>query len=364
MKQKVKNLIKHIRDTRIRNGRIKYWRIVFTQRNRNIASPQTLLTEPERKEINDFYGNYGLSPLSIFHQFYKHCTGIFDVRFIPDDLYYTYIDPFFNDWILARHLDNKTYYHLLFPDVKQPDLLAYRQNGYWLDKTHNLINEDTVIHLIQKDDICFLKQATDSEGGKGVYVLNAQNSKKEISDIFKEIKGDIVIQAALIQSKTLSILNPSSVNTLRLLTLLRKDNSVKLCSTSLRMGINGAKVDNASSGGITVGVNNDGTLKPIAYAASGIKYNCHPTSNINFSKITIPNYSKIVDLVKDQAKKNPHFRLISWDIALNENDEPVLIEANLKYGELEFHQLNNGPIFGEETDYILKEVFGEKDNLQ
>lgn len=53
----------------------------------------------------------------------------------------------------------------------------------------------------------------------------------------------------------------------------------------------------------------------------------------------------------------PLFRLISWDIAIDENDSPVLIEANLFVGELEFHQLNNGPIFGEETEDILKEVF-------
>ena len=35
---------------------------------------------------------------------------------------------------------------------------------------------------------------------------------------------------------------------------------------------------------------------------------------------------------------------------------PTLIEANLCNGELDFHQLNNGPLFGEDTERILKEV--------
>lgn len=40
-------------------------------------------------------------------------------------------------------------------------------------------------------------------------------------------------------------------------------------------------------------------------------------------------------------------------------NEPVLIEANLRYGELDFHQLNNGPVFGKDTKKILDEVFGK-----
>ena len=53
----------------------------------------------------------------------------------------------------------------------------------------------------------------------------------------------------------------------------------------------------------------------------------------------------------------PHFRLVSWDISVDEAGDPVLIETNLNYGELEFHQLCNGPVFGEDTRQILDEVF-------
>jgi len=56
----------------------------------------------------------------------------------------------------------------------------------------------------------------------------------------------------------------------------------------------------------------------------------------------------------------PHFRLVSWDFAINEEGHPVMIEANLNLGELDFHQLNNGPVFGEDTKKILDEVFGKK----
>lgn len=172
------------------------------------------------------------------------------------------------------------------------------------------------------------------------------------------VKTDLVVQEGLIQSQTLSEINKSSVNTVRLLTLLKQDGTVKIYSAILRMGINGAKVDNASSGGITVGIKEDGRLKTCAYSAVGVRYDSHPTSGVKFDNYMIPNYDKVKSLVKEQALYFPHFRLVSWDIAIDGDDRPVIIEANLHFGEIDFHQLNNGPLFGEDTELILREVLG------
>ena len=65
-------------------------------------------------------------------------------------------------------------------------------------------------------------------------------------------------------------------------------------------------------------------------------------------------------MIKNIATKVPHFRLVSWDIAIDSVGQPVFIEMNPAYGELDFHQLNNGPIFGEDTEEVLEEVFGKK----
>lgn len=54
----------------------------------------------------------------------------------------------------------------------------------------------------------------------------------------------------------------------------------------------------------------------------------------------------------------PQFRLLSWDITIDEDGNPVIIEVNMHSGQLDFHQLNNGPIFGDDTEEVLKEVFG------
>jgi hypothetical protein len=204
----------------------------------------------------------------------------------------------------------------------------------------------------------FIKKSVASEGGHGVYYFNTRNSSRnDLSEIIDEIGHDFVVQEALTQSQTIAQINPSSINTIRVLTLLRKDGTVKNYSTVLRMGRNGSKVDNASSGGITCGVNPDGSLKGVAYTADGDKFTEHPDTKIKFSDIVIPNYAQIIETVKRLHPLLPMFRLLSWDIALNKDNEPILIEVNMKYGELDFHQLNNGPIFGDDTKEILEEVF-------
>ena len=106
------------------------------------------------------------------------------------------------------------------------------------------------------------------------------------------------------------------------------------------MGLKGSRVDNASSGGIVVGVDEIRRLKDTAYGPDGKSYSKHPISGVNFNKIVTPSFDKIKEVVTKEALATPLFRLISWDIAIDDKDEPVLIEANLFVGELEFHQLN------------------------
>ena len=207
---------------------------------------------------------------------------------------------------------------------------------------------------------CFIKKAVESYGGKGVTYFNpSQSTVSELRQIIGSLSSDIVIQESVKQCAELSKLNPSSVNTIRFISLLKRDGEVKIYSTITRMGVGNSKVDNATSGGITCGVVASGQLKPVAYSAHGKKYLEHPTTHVLFEDITIPNFGEIIELIKTLHPQVPHFRLVSWDIAIDESNSPVLIEANLSDGEIDFHQLNNGPLFHEDTESILKEVFNK-----
>ena len=318
------------------------------------------LTSSQRKQVNDFWDRYTSVRLNA-HTFYFEKTGYFSPYYIPDSIHIYRIDPYFNDWGKAKHIDNKCYYRRIFPDCLMPKTIVYRINGFWYNGDYKLINESQALLFIMENRECFIKKAIDSYGGKGVFYFNSMTQTIDyLKGILSDLTSDIVVQEAIVQSPTMSQLNESSVNTVRLISLLGNDGIVKIYSTIVRMGgVKGIKVDNATSGGITCGVTENGQLKNIAYNAKGDKFMEHPSSKIHFETIRIPNFDKVKEMVVKAHLQVPHFRLVSWDIAIDLYDNPILIEANLCDGEIDFHQLNNGPLFNKDTEIILKEIFGK-----
>ena len=57
-------------------------------------------------------------------------------------------------------------------------------------------------------------------------------------------------------------------------------------------------------------------------------------------------------------------RLMSWDLAINEDAEPVLIETNLTFSGVDVHQLANGPIYGNHPEPIIEEVVNNSYTLR
>ena len=172
-------------------------------------------------------------------------------------------------------------------------------------------------------------------------------------------KKDVIVQAVVKQHASLAALHKNSLNTIRIMTIILND-EVRVLSRIVRMGVNGNKVDNVSSGGLSCGMNSQGQLNEFAFYDNGIKASTHPQGAV-FKECKIENIDKCEELVKDLANRIIGFsKLVSWDMSISESGEPILIEANLYVGGLDFHQMNNGPIFGDLTDDILKEVFFKK----
>lgn len=105
-----------------------------------------------------------------------------------------------------------------------------------------------------------------------------------------------------------------------------------------------------------------GTLKKYATDCyTGEHFEKHPQGFV-FDGFEVPGYNKTVDLVKKIHLLIPHFRLVSWDLAVGEDGEPMLVEANMRNGMIQLNQFNNGPLFGEMTERVLDEVFGKTSN--
>lgn len=235
-----------------------------------------------------------------------------------------------------------------------------RVNGIWLDDNYHSVNADLIDTTLNNMDCgVFIKEAQTTSGGAGVYYIKKEElTREKIIQIANAIPTDIVIQKEMKQHPDMARLNDSSVNSLRIYSVLGLDGITTVYSSVVRMGVGGAKVDNYSAGGVGCGIKEDGTLRDYGYNKKGERLEYHPTSNVKFENYKIPSYSKAVDLVKKAHPMVAHFRSVAWDIAIDEAGNPILIEANLCRGGTDTLQVNNGPLYGKDTKKILDEVFG------
>lgn len=282
--------------------------------------------------------------------------------YIPDSFFYAFIDEWLTHPKRSSQVDDKQLYQLLFAGAKTTEVVARKIGDNYFDADFNPISVSKFLKLCQNEVEVVAKASISSYGGHAVKFWDSRKESPEqlLAYIAKPpyfytqpYGTEYVIEKVIKQHPVMASFNPSSINTIRIMTLVYDGNFYPLSSV-LRMGINGSRVDNCSSGGIVAGIMEDGTVKDVAYNANGYKFTEHPQQGI-FGGKRIPNYDNVIAVVKKLAWRFSGIsQLISWDIAVDADGEPVVVEMNISYGELDFHQYCNGPIFGDMTADILK----------
>ncbi len=155
----------------------------------------------------------------------------------------------------------------------------------------------------------------------------------DLSAFLKTIRTRWVFQPIVVNHPTLQALNPSSLNTIRMMTCWnRRTHQAELWGDSaLRIGRKGELVDNLHAGGIVVGVSASGRLKPDGIAFwdnfSAARYSHHPDSGIRFGEVEIPFYKEATEVVLAAQRLLPEIPSIGWDVVITETG-PILLEGN------------------------------------
>lgn len=271
------------------------------------------ITPEFKKQVKQYWYQYTKKFKWHWHRYYSSRNGIYDVRYIPDDLYYTVIDQHFNNRKFGWGVNDKNYYQIWFPEVKQPETVVRRINGIFYDESYRIISLNKAIDLCLNNKSLVIKPSVDTGGGKGIIFWERTDGVREL-EMYLTSRENIIVQQKIIQHPDLHKIHPDSVNTIRTISLLFKG-EVHILSSVLRMGINGKKVDNASAGGITCGIKYNGKLKNVAYSANGIIFERHP-QGFDFSNFRVPSFEKVLKIIEQEHEKMAHFRLISWDFAI------------------------------------------------
>ena len=115
-------------------------------------------------------------------------------------------------------------------------------------------------------------------------------------------------------------------------------------------------MDNLSGGdGVLVGINQEGCLNDFGVDKHFNKIYQAPTG-IALKGMCIPDFARIKQQMIDFHKKIPFANLIGWDVTLDREMNPIIIEINLDTAVIEAHQVFNGPVFGERIEEVRQYI--------
>lgn len=167
-----------------------------------------------------------------------------------------------------------------------------------------------------------------------------------------------IVQELIKQDPRMAAFSRSSVNTIRVLTMYTRGESVIVLAASMLCGIGDSYVSNWSRGGVGLGVDPlTGRLMKYAYDKDAKRYSKHPTSDVTFEGYQIPEWERIIDLAITIQTAFPCYRILGIDFAIREDGEPVIVEINSNASLLGQEQ-SCGPLLQAEQNL---RAFGEYD---
>lgn len=321
----------------------------------------------EKEELKSFWTTrYGTATNDLWHAAFKNLLGVWDVRFIPHDVWWTDILPAFNDFDYYPAYLDKNMSDILIDSsgvVKTPETIIRRIDGNYYDQEYNPINRNAAQDKLFASCECLIAKSSILDDGAGVVKLNHEQGKLLIdgNDVSLEaleylFNGDFLVQNFIKQCLEMAQFHPNSVNTIRTVTMRWKGRVIHLLSFA-RFGSGGRVTDNAGSGGLCCGISDNGHLHDYAVNEKLQFFTMHPDSGYQFNRrMTIPNFQKVVNKALQLHERIHHFDLVSWDFAINTEHEPVFIEMNFRGASWIYQFACGKPIFGDLSEEVLTYV--------
>ena len=170
--------------------------------------------------------------------------------------------------------------------------------------------------------------------GGGVYKLECTD-KLAISNLMESYKkGDrLILEEVIVDHPDLQCLNPTSVNTIRVITMIDAKGKVHILNTVAMIGADDGCVSNTHSGGCLCHIDPEtGIIDHLGSNVEGQPILKHPISGIVLPGYQIPNWAGLKEYVEMLALVVPTGRYIGWDIVILKDGYDV-IEGNIHPGQ-------------------------------
>ena len=227
---------------------------------------------------------------------------------------------------IVRRMNDKAYWHF-FDDKAEFNTLFHEDiRRDWMRFGPETTPDELKAFLDKNPDI--IAKPLDGSSGVGIARYTEKDFKGREEEFRKELleRKTGILEQRLIQHARMMALCPTSVNTIRIATLLG-DKKQGVVYAFLRIG-NGKVMDNVDCGGMAARVDLEtGKLLTVGADKAGNTFTVHPITGTPIVGFEVPYFKEAMDMCLRAAQKVPQMRYIAWDVAVL-SDGPCFIEGN------------------------------------
>ena len=225
---------------------------------------------------------------------------------------------------IVAKMNDKKFWHFFDNKTEFNELFSRQVNRSWINLT-TATKEQFAAFLKDRGDI--ICKPIDGSSGQGI-VKRTPESYGDPDALYEELKqlGIGIVEDKVIQHEAISALCPTSVNTIRVATLLG-DKKEGIVYAYIRIG-NGKVMDNVDCGGMAAPVDIEtGVISSVGANKAGETYEFHPMTGTRIPGTQIPYWAEVKNMCLEAMKAVPQVRFVAWDVAITP-DGPVFIEGN------------------------------------
>jgi len=334
-------------------------RILIKNINKSIEiskDPIPELTARQKDDIQKYWNQFGFSVPYEWHRLFYAKTGRELPDYVPKTTFNENIRPCMNDNRLAGAWSDKAYLDYFIKAVKTPVCVIRNVSGRFLDSQFRLISMEQAQKLINGHDRLVIKPTLYTHTGHGVALLDRPYDLKTIDEQYKQ---DYVMQLPLKQHEGMKRFNASSINTIRVDSVLFGEEA-HIMSSFVKVGEAGQFADNSGSDRYFIGIRvKDGVLADYAIDHDMNRHLTIP-SGYQFANQKVPCFEKLKTSICRAHECIPHFGFAFWDVCIDEAGDPVVVEVNLRNPDSAIAQATGEPFLGEYTQAIIEYISHRK----
>ena len=268
-------------------------------------------------QLTKEYVNRQVTPLEFFLYDFPKRTAIQKDNFLPDqwkDKLSMNATPLH---LFKSELSDKYKFYTLNKEY-------FKRNAIRIDANTSL---DEFEFFSKKEGKLFIKPINGSYG-RGAFIYNYDVC--DVADTFNMLHSSnstFIAEALIKQSDKMSEWNQSSVNTVRVPTILTSK-GFYVMGCFMRTGRKGAVIDNAGGGGILAAIDEStGTVISDGFDEEGRLHKIHPDSKKEYKGFQLPEWESLLKVAERAHRGMPKHKYIAYDFAHTDNGW-VLIEGN------------------------------------